>query len=140
MRLVLDTSVIVSSVRSETGASRFVVKAALAGRFELLVSVPLVLEYESVLMRPHQMAASRLVAEDVDELLISLLHIGVEVNLDEYRGPSSVDLNDNHVLNLARTGNADAIVTHNVRHFKIPAGLLGVSLYTPGGVLLILED
>jgi predicted nucleic acid-binding protein len=54
---VLDTAVIVAAMRSDAGASRKLVLAALDRRFELLLSVPLALEYEAVLKRPEQIAA-----------------------------------------------------------------------------------
>ncbi len=54
MKLVLDTSVIVAAARSDAGASRQRLIAALEGRFEMLLSVPLALEYEAVLKRPQQ--------------------------------------------------------------------------------------
>jgi predicted nucleic acid-binding protein len=44
MRLVLDTSIVISAIRSDVGASRFLVSAALQRSFELLLSVPLALE------------------------------------------------------------------------------------------------
>jgi hypothetical protein len=55
---LLDTDVLVAAFRSDTGASRQVLEAARARRFDLLLSVPLMLEYESVLTRPEHLAAS----------------------------------------------------------------------------------
>ena len=46
---VLDTDVIVAALRSDRGASRQLLLAALNREFELLLSVPLMLEYEAVL-------------------------------------------------------------------------------------------
>jgi uncharacterized protein with PIN domain len=51
---VLDAAVILAATRSEAGASRQLVMAALGNRFELLLSVLLVLEYEAVLKRRAQ--------------------------------------------------------------------------------------
>lgn len=45
---VLDTDVLVAALRSDAGAPRQVLQAARAHRFELLLSVPLMLEYESL--------------------------------------------------------------------------------------------
>jgi putative PIN family toxin of toxin-antitoxin system len=139
MRFVLDTSVIVAAVRSSSGASSVLVDAALARRFELLVSVPLVLEYEAVLMRPEQMFASKLSASNIEQLLLALLHVGVKVDLEEYLGPTSNDPGDNHLLSLAVSGHADAIVTHNIRHVAAPSRTLRVHLFTPGGALTYLR-
>jgi hypothetical protein len=42
-----DADVLIAAFRSDTGASRQVLKAARAHRFDLLLSLPLMLEYES---------------------------------------------------------------------------------------------
>jgi hypothetical protein len=55
MRIVLDTDVMVAALRSNTGASRQLLTYALTKRFDLLLSVPLMLEYEAVLKRPQHL-------------------------------------------------------------------------------------
>ena len=62
-RVVLDTDVVVAAMRSRTGASAEVLRLAGAGRLRLLVSVPLILEYEAVTTRPEQLKAMRATAE-----------------------------------------------------------------------------
>ena len=56
MRFVLDTNVLVAALRSDRGASRRLLLSALSGEIQAIVSVPLMIEYESVLTRPHQLA------------------------------------------------------------------------------------
>ena len=51
MRVVLDTSVLVATWRSRAGASFALLEHLRAGDFEIAVSVPLVVEYEAVLLR-----------------------------------------------------------------------------------------
>jgi PIN domain len=53
MRMVLDTDVLVAAFRSEHGASRQLLIAALDERFVLLASTAMWLEYEAVMTRPH---------------------------------------------------------------------------------------
>jgi predicted nucleic acid-binding protein len=53
MRLVLDTDVLVAAFRSERGASRELLIAALDTRFVLLASTAVWLEYEAVLTRTY---------------------------------------------------------------------------------------
>ena len=57
LRYVLDTDVVVAAMRSSQGASRQLLLEALSDRFELLLSVALILEYEAVLTRPAQLTA-----------------------------------------------------------------------------------
>ena len=68
-RTVLDTDVLVAALRSDRGASRVLLVAALGRRYPVLVSVPLMLEYESVLTRPEHLDAAAVSAADVEVLL-----------------------------------------------------------------------
>jgi predicted nucleic acid-binding protein len=112
---------------------------ALRREFDLLLSVPLSFEYESVLKRVAQMEASGLIVDSSEDLLASLIHIAVEIELEEYLGPRSFDPRDDHILSLALHGGADAIVTFNTRHFNRPARMMGVRLVTPAQALDILR-
>jgi predicted nucleic acid-binding protein len=61
MRLVLDTATMVAAIRSDSGASRRLLRAALEGRgLRLLVSVPLLIEYEAVMTRPEHLRGGAL--------------------------------------------------------------------------------
>ena len=60
MRLVLDTNVVVTALRSPTGASAALLDRALGGDFTILLTVALVLEYEAACSQPAQRAASGL--------------------------------------------------------------------------------
>ena len=60
LRLVLDTDVLVAALRSDQGASRRLLIGALDRAFEVLASVPLIIEYEAVLTRPEHLEASGL--------------------------------------------------------------------------------
>jgi len=139
VRFVLDTSVIIAGIRSEYGASRYLVEAALRKDFALLLSVPLALEYESVAMREHHVAAGSAHAFDIETLLLALLDVSLQVELQAYIGPPSPDSADTHVLSLAVHGEADAVVTHNVRHFRRPCLELGVGLYKPDEAVVLLR-
>jgi len=64
MRLVVDTAVMVAAIRSDTGASRYLLVAGLEARFTMLASVPLLIEYQAVMSRREHLTASRLSATD----------------------------------------------------------------------------
>jgi predicted nucleic acid-binding protein len=66
---VLDTDVIVAALRSDRGASRQLLLAALNQQFEMLLSVPLILEYEAVLTRPQHLTACGLSITEVGRVL-----------------------------------------------------------------------
>ena len=115
---VLDTDVLVAAFRSDRGASRQLLLAALDRRFELLLSVPLMLEYEAVLTRPEHLAACGLSAGDIERVLDDLASIARQVRLAFRWRPRLSDANDDMVLETAVNGNAGAIVTFNQRDFE----------------------
>ncbi len=135
MRLVLDTSVIVSSFRSRSGASRALVEALDEGRFALLLSQPLFLEYESVLTRPEQMTVHGASSYEIDEFLNALSASSTQVSFHFRIRPQLRDPNDDMVLETAVNGIADGIVTHNVRDFLPQSKEFGISVWTPGHMM-----
>jgi putative PIN family toxin of toxin-antitoxin system len=114
---VLDTDVLVAACRSAQGASRQLLLGALDHRFELLLSVPLMLEYEAVLTRPEHLAACGLSGGEVERVLDDLASVARRVPLSFRWRPRLSDANDDMVLETAVNGNADAIVTFNQRDF-----------------------
>src|SRR6266571_2810389 len=95
---VLDTDVLVAALRSSKGASRQLLLGALDYRFELLLSVPLVLEYEVVLTRPEHLTACGLTGGDVERILDDLASVARSVRLAFRWRPRLPDPNDDMVL------------------------------------------
>lgn len=91
MKLVLDSDVVVAGTRSDLGASKQLLLAALASRYDLLLSVPLVVQYESVLMRREHRKAAQLTIEEVEVLLDALVAVGTPVRLSFLWRPSLTD-------------------------------------------------
>jgi putative PIN family toxin of toxin-antitoxin system len=132
---VLDTDVLVAAFRSETGASRRILVAALDRQFELLISVPLMLEYEAVLNRPEHLKASAASEEEVAGVLDGLALVGKRVTFAFRWRPALPDPNDDMVLETAVNGQAHAIVTFNQRHFSPVAARFGCKAMRPGEFL-----
>lgn len=137
---VLDTDVLVAAFRSELGASRQVLLAALDRQFELLLSVPLMLEYETVLSRPEHLEASGATEEDVQDVLDGLALVGKRVTFAFRWRPALPDANDDMVLETAVNGHADAIVTFNQRDFNPVAARFGCRVVRPGEFLQMLAN
>jgi predicted nucleic acid-binding protein len=72
LRLVIDANVMASVFRSRLGASFALVELVRREWVRMLATVPLFLEYEDVLKRPEQLAASHLSPADVDTALDAL--------------------------------------------------------------------
>ena len=113
---VLDTDVMVAPLRSDRGASRQLLLAALSQQFELLLSVPL-LEYEAVVTRPQHLAACGLSIAEVGRVLDDLAAVARPVRLAFRWRPRLSDPDDDMVLETAINGSASAIVTFNQRDF-----------------------
>jgi putative PIN family toxin of toxin-antitoxin system len=135
VRVVLDTSVLVAALRSPKGASRRLVQEALEQRYELLISVALVLEYEVVLTRPEHLAKSGLDFHEANELLDALVKVAAPVRLTFMWRPALRDPDDDMVLEVAVNGNADVLVTFNLRDFKQVSEGFGVAVLSPGEAL-----
>jgi putative PIN family toxin of toxin-antitoxin system len=139
MRIVLDTNIVVAALRSDAGASRQLLERALDQRFVLLLSVPLMIEYEDVLVRPEHLEVANLSAREVGIILDALARVGEAVRLSFLWRPMLKDPADEMVLETAVNGRADLLVTFNHRHFARAARLFEMKITTPGDALRLLE-
>ena len=114
---VLDTDVMVAALRSDRGASRQLLLGALNRQFELLLSVPLMLEYEAVLTRAQHLAACGLSNAEIGRVLDDVAAVARPVRLAFRWRPRLPDPDDDMVLETAINGRANAIVTFNQRDF-----------------------
>jgi predicted nucleic acid-binding protein len=113
---------------------------ALAREFDLLLSVPLMFEYEAVLTRLEHLSASRASVEDVGDVLDGLAAVGRRVRLAFRWRPALPDANDDMVLETAVNGQAYAIVTFNERDFNPVAARFGCRVMQPREFLRLLAN
>jgi putative PIN family toxin of toxin-antitoxin system len=139
MRWVLDTATMVAAIRSSSGASRRLLAAGLRRKAIMLVSTPLLLEYEAVLTRPEHLKAAGLQADEVSDLLDAVAAMAEPVQLAFHWRPLLRDPDDDMVLETAINGAAEAIVTFNVRDFVPAANRFGVDILSPGQAVQLLE-
>lgn len=132
---MLDTDVMVAALRSDRGASRQLLLAALDRQFELLLSVPLMLEYEAVLTRTQHLAACGLSSTEVGSVLDDLAAVARPVRLDFRWRPRLPDPDDDMVLETAINGRANAIVTFNQRDFGDAGKLFNCAVILPAAAL-----
>ena len=131
VRLVLDTDGVVSAMRSPSGASAAIIRAARQGRATLLMSVPLAMEYEAVCrITEHRLDAGLSISE-VGIFLDGIVAMGEPVPVHFLWRPQLRDPNDEMVLEAAVNGRADAIVTFNMRDFGAAPARFGVELLLP---------
>ncbi|MXX79298.1 MAG: putative toxin-antitoxin system toxin component, PIN family [Gemmatimonadales bacterium] len=131
MRLVLDTNVIVAGLRSPLGASADLLDRALGREFTLLLSVALVLEYESICKAPTQRIVAGLKESEVEVIMSALCAVAEPVRSRFLWRPQLRDPADEMVLEAAINGSADALVTFNRRDFGDAAERFGMKLLSP---------
>ena len=131
MRVVIDTDVMVA-VLLGVGAANAVVAACMERRLSPLMGAALFAEYEDVLGREKLFARARLSRverEDVFDIFLSVCS-WTEI----YYGwrPNLADESDNHLIELAVAGGAEAIVTRNVRDLsRAELRFPGLAVLTP---------
>jgi putative PIN family toxin of toxin-antitoxin system len=135
LRLALDTDVLVAAMRSRGGASWQLVDRALAREFTLLLSVPLVLEYEAVLTREEHRKVHGLSVLEVEEVINSLASVADPVQIRFLWRPLLSDPADDMVLESAVNGGADLLVTFNQEDFTAAAKAFALEIVRPSEAL-----
>jgi putative PIN family toxin of toxin-antitoxin system len=130
--IVIDTNVIYSALRSKRGASHKLLSLVGTGRFAIHLSVPLVLEYEDVLLR--KIKTLPVTKEDISDLINSLCALSHHHEIYFLWRPYLRDPKDELVLELATTAQCDCIVTYNQSDF-VGSEEFGVSVLTPNEFL-----
>ena len=91
---------------------------ALMGEVTMLMSVPLMLQYEEVLTRPEHLRAAETDAPTVLRILDALCVVAEPVEISYSWRPQLSDPTDEMVLETAVNGRADQLLTFNARDFR----------------------
>jgi len=118
MRVVLDTNVFISSLIRGDGVNRRVLEMAFEGQITPVMGDALYFEYESVMMRDDLFENSLLNATERSEFLDALCSVSEWVEVYYKWRPNLRDEADNHVLELALSGNAPIIISSNLKDFR----------------------
>ena len=135
MKVVVDTSVLMSAIIGPKGPSREVVRKCLAGKLQPQISSTLILEYEDVANRESILSQTRLSLQEVNELVDALFSVANPVKLYFAWRPNLRDEGDNHVIVLCVASGAN-LITNNIRDFGSGDLLFpGIDIYSPATVL-----
>lgn len=117
-RIVVDTNVLVSALLKSDSAPRTVLRACLSGRCTPLMGNALLAEHEALLCRDTLFSAGPLSEAERMAFLDDYLSVCEWISVYFLWRPNLPDESDNHVLELAIAGGAEAIVTGNRRDFE----------------------
>ncbi len=131
-KIVIDTNVMVSGLYSRRGYAYQLLQLVGAGRFDICLSVALMLEYEDVLTR--NLGRLHITPQAVEDVLDYHANVAHQPRLFFLWRPYLSDPKDDMVLELAVNGGCDSIVTFNKRHFR-GCEDFGVQVVEPGEFL-----
>ena len=116
LQVVIDTNVIVSALRSRLGTSYKLLSLLGSSKFEINLSIPLVLEYEDAAKR--LIGDSPLNEQDIDAVIDYLCSVAHLREIYFLWRPFLRDPKDDMVLELAVTSQCDYIVTYNTSDYQ----------------------
>ncbi len=128
VQIVIDTNVLVAALRSKRGASYKLISLLGDPRFQINVSVPLVLEYEKSAKRIVRRGG--LSARDIDDILDYVCTVARHRKVFYLWRPFLRDSNDDMVLEAAVAAGCKFIITYNSKDFR-GVGQFGIKVLTP---------
>lgn len=136
-RIALDTNVFIAALRSTRGTSFKLLSLVGTGKFDLIISVPLIFEYEDVAKR--QSRSLGLAYKDIDDILDYLCRVGEQRSIFFLWRPLLRDPKDDFVLELAVESGCEYIVTFNTKDF-VGAERFGLKIIQPKDLLKIIGE
>ena len=131
--IVVDTNVLIAALKSRRGASFKLLSVIGQGKFNINISVPLLLEYESV--AKELIKGMTLTEEDIDDILNYICSLAMPRKIFYLWRPFLQDPKDDMVLELAVTSRCNMIITYNKTDFKNVEQYFGIRVLTPKELL-----
>ncbi len=129
LQIVLDTNVLVAALRSNLGAAFLLLSLiGQSEKFDINLSVPLVMEYEDVTLRDGLLPKMSRAA--IVDVLDYLCIVGTQKDIFFLWRPFLKDPKDDMVLELAVEAQCDYIVTFNQKDF-VGVEQFGIQALTP---------
>jgi putative PIN family toxin of toxin-antitoxin system len=134
-RIVIDTNVIITALKSSKGASNKLLQFFGTDKFVSHISVALIIEYEAVIKR----LLPNLRVQEINYLLDYICATSKHTKIYYLWRPCLKNPKDDMVLELAVAAEADFIVTYNLRDFKL-AKKYGIKAATSKEILMLLGE
>jgi putative PIN family toxin of toxin-antitoxin system len=118
MLVTVDTNILYQALRSNTGASYFILQKIRSRNIQMALSVPVSHEYQDVLTREKSLKEFELSLPDVEKFLRFVAYAGRPYKIYYLFRPNLKDENDNMLVELAVTSQSDYLITSNTKDFK----------------------
>ncbi len=136
IRAVIGTNVLVTALRSSSGASYQILLAADRGAFEVALSVPLLAEYDDVSARPD--SGITIPPVSINAIIGRIAQIAHKQPIYFLWRPILSGPKDDMVLELGIAAGVSHIVTFNRRDFRSATGF-GISIASPSEFLTLIS-
>jgi putative PIN family toxin of toxin-antitoxin system len=137
-QLIIDTNVLISGLRSNQGASYQLLTRLKDDRWQTNISVPLILEYETLLYR--EATVLQISSSTIDRILNDICAISNHHEIFYIWRPAVKDPNDDFLVDLAVKAQADYIITYNQKDLLSSATQFGFSIITPKDFLQLIGE
>ncbi|MEL6929226.1 MAG: putative toxin-antitoxin system toxin component, PIN family [Cyanobacteria bacterium J06600_6] len=118
-KIVIDTNVFIGAlIGKQYSANRKLIELCLKQEFCPLMNNTLYAEYEDVIHRPKIGSRSLFEEHEINELFDAFLSSCKWIKIYYLWRPNLRDEKDNYLVELAVAGNANVIVTHNIKDFQ----------------------
>jgi putative PIN family toxin of toxin-antitoxin system len=128
-KIVVDTNVLLAALRLRNGASFKLISLIGQEKFEVCISVSLILEYEEQCQLIYE--AIGLTENDIQDVLNYLCWAGTSTKIHFLWRPFLHNIDDDMILELAVAGGCDSIVTYNLKDFKNVEQKFGIKVISP---------
>jgi len=128
IQIVIDTNIFISALKNDTGASFYLLSILDKSDFETNLSVPLIMEYESVANR--FLSSTNLTHTDLGHILDFICAASNHHEINYLWRPFLKDPKDDLILELAVKAKSRYIITFNKKDF-IGCHEFGIKAVTP---------
>jgi len=118
-KIVVDTNILINVlIGKHESASRDIFRKCLKRQYQPLIGNALFAEYNDVFNRDYIVARCPLTDDEKSNLLKAFMNVCQWVRIYYLWRPNLIDEADNHLIELAVAGNAQIVVTRNIKDFK----------------------
>ena len=136
-KIVIDTNVIASALRSKRGYSYRLLSILDDERIQVFISVPVILEYEDVIKREKLNIKYK--KSEIEDFLDFICLIGEQRKIHYLWRPFLKDRKDDMLLELAVESESDFIISFNKKDFE-GIGNFGIKTLTPKEFLKVIGE